>query len=129
MSEGRSTTGGPLERVQATAAAFFVLFSSVGLALSGLPLYYHFMGDRFGPRRIITAGILVAGVALVDLGNISTLGMLYFFYKFSYVCDGPLPNQILLSRGFDKSRGKALGVSVLGHRARRPGDGGVAETG
>ncbi len=73
--------------------------------------------DRFGPRRVMMAGILMAGGALVGLGWVSTLGMFYFFYFFNalgYVCGGPLPNQVLLSCWFDKSRGKAMGFAYLG---------------
>lgn len=73
--------------------------------------------DRFGPRHIMMAGILMAGVALVGLGRVSTLGMFYFFYLFNalgYVCGGPLPIQVLLSRWFQKSRGKAMGFAYLG---------------
>jgi sugar phosphate permease len=73
--------------------------------------------DRFGPRRLMMAGILMAGIALVGLGWASTLGMFYFFYLFNalgYVCGGPLPNQVLLTRWFDKSRGKAMGFAYLG---------------
>lgn len=73
--------------------------------------------DRFGPRRVMIAGILMAGGALVGLGWVSTLGMFYLFYFFNalgYVCGGPLPNQVLLSRWFDKSRGKAMGFAYLG---------------
>jgi len=75
------------------------------------------MVDRFGPRRLMIAGILMAGAALVGLGSISTLGMFYFFYMLNalgYVCGGPLPNQVLLSRWFEKSRGKAMGIAYLG---------------
>jgi sugar phosphate permease len=75
------------------------------------------MIDRFGPRRLMMAGVLMAGVALIGLGSISTLGMFYFFYMFNalgYVCGGPLPNQVLLSRWFQKSRGKAMGFAYLG---------------
>jgi sugar phosphate permease len=75
------------------------------------------MIDRFSPRRIMMAGILLAGIALVGLGSISTLGMFYFFYMLNalgYVLGGPLPNQVLLSRWFDKSRGKAMGFAYLG---------------
>ena len=75
------------------------------------------MVDRFGPRRIMMAGILLAGGALVGLGGISTLGMFYFFYLFNalgYVFGGPLPIQVLLTRRFDKSRGKAMGFAYLG---------------
>ncbi len=73
--------------------------------------------DRFGPRRLMLAGILMAGIALIGLGSISTLGLFYFFYLFNalgYVCGGPLPNQVLLSRWFDRSRGKAMGFAYLG---------------
>ena len=73
--------------------------------------------DRFGPRRVMMAGILMAGGALVGLGMVSTLSMFYLFYFFNalgYVCGGPLPNQVLLSRWFDKSRGKAMGFAYLG---------------
>jgi MFS family permease len=47
----------------------------------------------------------------------SALWMFYLFYLFNalgYVCGGPLPNQVLLSRWFDKARGKAMGFAYLG---------------
>jgi sugar phosphate permease len=73
--------------------------------------------DRFGPRRLMLAGILMAGGALIGLGAVSTLAFFYLFYLFNalgYVCGGPLPNQVLLSRWFDKNRGKAMGFAYLG---------------
>ncbi len=73
--------------------------------------------DRFGPRRLMLAGILMASGALVGLGTVSTLGFFYLFYVFNalgYVCGGPLPNQVLLSRWFDSNRGKAMGFAYLG---------------
>ncbi len=73
--------------------------------------------DRFGPRRMMIAGILMAGTALVGLSSIATVGFFYFFYLFNalgYVCGGPLPNQVLLSRWFGKGRGKAMGFAYLG---------------
>src|SRR6266851_2604747 len=39
--------------------------------------------DRFGPRRVMMAGILMAGGALIGLGWVSTLGMFYLFYFFN----------------------------------------------
>jgi MFS family permease len=137
-------------RLHVAVTAFLALFSIVGLALYGLPLYYDFMVqefgwsraqvtsgnalskllvgplfgflagwivDRFGPRRLMLAGILMAGGALVGLSAMSALWMFYFFYLFNalgYVCGGPLPNQVLLSRWFEKSRGKAMGFAYLG---------------
>src|SRR5204862_7788561 len=112
----RSTIGPLMKRpsigVQVTATAFAALFSVVGLALYGLPLYYDFMVrdfgwsrtmvtsgnalsklvvgplfgfaagwivDRFGPRRLMMAGILMAGGALIGLGAISAAWMFYLF--------------------------------------------------
>src|SRR5438874_13282473 len=54
--------------------------------------------DRFGPRRLMLAGILMAGGALVGLSAMSALWMFYLFYLFTalrYVCGGPLRNQVL----------------------------------
>lgn len=137
-------------RVQVAITSFVALFTIVGLALYGLPLYYDFMVrdfgwsrtqvtsgnalskllvgplfgfvagwfvDRFGPRRLMMAGILMAGVALIGLGRMTALWMFYFFYLLNalgYVCGGPLPNQVLLSRWFDAGRGKAMGFAYLG---------------
>lgn len=73
--------------------------------------------DRFGPKRLMIAGILMAGGALIGLGAVSTLSFFYFFYLFNalgYVCGGPLPNQVLLSRWFQKNRGKAMGFAYVG---------------
>jgi MFS family permease len=138
------------QQTQAAATSFLALFSIVGLALYGLPLYYDFMVrefgwsrtqvtsgnalskliigplfgflagwiiDRFGPRRIMLAGILMAGGALIGLGGMSALWMFYAFYLLNaigYVCGGPLPNQVLLSRWFKEGRGKAMGFAYLG---------------
>ena len=94
-----------------------------GNALSKLvvgPAFGFFAGwmvDRFGPRRLMVAGILMAGIALVGLGAIHTLAGFYFFYLFNAlgnVCGGPLPNQVLLSRWFTTTRGRAMGVAYLG---------------
>ena len=73
--------------------------------------------DRFGPRRLMMAGIVLAGGALVGLGAVSAASAFYFFYFFNalgYVCGGPLPSQVLLSRWFDRTRGRAMGIAYLG---------------
>ena len=94
-----------------------------GNALSKLvvgPLFGFAAGwfvDRFGPRRLMIVGILMAGTALVGLGSIHSLAGFYFFYLFNaigYVFGGPLPNQVLLSRWFNAARGRAMGFAYLG---------------
>src|SRR4029079_732474 len=73
--------------------------------------------DRFGPRRLMIAGILMMGGALVGLGTVTTLAGFYFFYFWNalgFLSAGPLPNQVLLSRWFDRNRGRAMGIAYLG---------------
>ncbi|HWP44745.1 MAG TPA: MFS transporter [Blastocatellia bacterium] len=139
-------------QVQVAATSFLALFSIVGIALYGLPLYYDFWEkdfgwsralitsgnalskiavavcfgfiagwviDRFGPRRLMMAGILIAGGALIVLSTVSVASLWIFYLAYmlnalGYVTAGPPPNQVLLSRWFDKSRGKAMGSAYLG---------------
>ena len=78
--------------------------------------------DRFGPRRLMMAGIVMAGGALVGLGAVSAAWAFYFFYFFNalgYVCGGPLPCQVLLSRWFDRDARPGDGDRVSRHRHRR----------
>jgi len=73
--------------------------------------------DRFGPRRLMLAGIVMGGIALIGLSMMTSLWQLYLFYMFNalgYMCGGPLPNQVLISRWFSTSRGKAMGFAYLG---------------
>jgi sugar phosphate permease len=73
--------------------------------------------DRFGPRRVMLAGIMMGGVALIGLSRVTSLWQYYFFYLFNalgYMCGGPLPNQVLISRWFTSARGKAMGIAYLG---------------
>ena len=73
--------------------------------------------DRFGVRRLMLAGIVMAGAAVVGLSTITTPTGFYVFYflnALGYVCGGPLPAQVLLTRWFDEGRGKAMGVAYLG---------------
>ena len=150
MTRSSATQPGTGAGIQVALTSFVVLFSIVGLALYGLPLYYDFfvrdfgwsrtqvtsgnalsklvvgplfgfvagwLVDRFGPRRLMLAGILMAGVALIGLGRMTALWMFYLFYLLNalgYVCGGPLPNQVLLSRWFEVARGRAMGFAYLG---------------
>jgi sugar phosphate permease len=73
--------------------------------------------DRFGARRLMLAGIVMAGLALVGLAGVTTLAGFYVFYflnALGYVCGGPLPCQMLLTRWFSDARGRAMGAAYLG---------------
>jgi len=85
-----------------------------------LPLFGFLAGwiiDRFGLRRLMIVGILLGAVSIIGLGQVDTLPLFYVCFIFNalgYVCAGPLPNQVLLSRWFKESRGKAMGFAYLG---------------
>lgn len=74
--------------------------------------------DRYGPRKLMITGALMAGMAVIGLsltgGSLSLFYMFYVFNALGYVCAGPLPCQVLISRWFDKNRGKAMGIAYLG---------------
>jgi len=73
--------------------------------------------DRYGPRKMMLAGSLMAGSAIIGLSFMDNLGMFYLFYilnSLGYVFGGPLPCQVLISRWFTKNRGKAMGIAYLG---------------
>jgi len=75
------------------------------------------MIDRYGPRRLMMLGAVFMGIAFVGLSYSSALWMFYLFYVFNalgYVVGGPIPCQVLISRRFDKNRGKAMGIAYLG---------------
>ena len=75
------------------------------------------MIDRYGPRKLMMTGALMAGVALIGLSFSDSLWTFYLFYIFNalgYVFGGPLPCQVLISRWFDNNRGKAMGIAYLG---------------
>jgi len=87
----------------------------------GVALVFGFLAgkmvDAFGPRRLMLFGILIAGGALYALSEVRGPALFYFAYflnALGYVCGGPLPNQVLLSRWFTKARGRAMGVAYLG---------------
>ncbi len=90
-------------------------FAKVAVGLLGF--FAGWLIDRFGPRRLMLAGILMGGIALVGLSTVTTLSQFYLFYVFNalgYMCAGPLPNQVLTARWFKKTRGKAMGFAYLG---------------
>jgi MFS family permease len=85
-------------------------------ALCAAPIGW--LTDRFGARRVILAGTAVFGSIL--LGNRFFSGSIARFYCFYVLLGlsvggiGPIPYGSLISRWFDKFRGFALGLTMLG---------------
>ena len=73
--------------------------------------------DRFGPKRILLFGLFAAGAAFAGYGFMSSLAvfyLLYFMQTAGYVTAGPIPNQVLISRWFDRWRGRAMALAYVG---------------
>lgn len=73
--------------------------------------------DKFGPKKLMIFGITICGVAVIGLSRMNSLFEFYAMYMLmalGYMCGGPLPNQVLTSRWFTTSRGKAMGIAYLG---------------
>jgi sugar phosphate permease len=73
--------------------------------------------DKFGPKKLMIFGILICGLSVMALGTMQTLWQFYLYYLLTalgYMCGGPLPNQVLTSRWFKASRGRAMGIAYLG---------------
>jgi MFS family permease len=94
--------------------------NAIGKLIVG-PLFGFVAGwmiDKYGPRRLMMTGALMMGTALIGLsycgGSLPLFYMFYIFNALGYVCGGPLPCQVLISRWFDKNRGKAMGIAYLG---------------
>lgn len=76
-----------------------------------------FIIERFGPRKLMLTGVTMVGLGVMGLGLMESLWqfyLCYFFIALGYICGGPLPNQVLISRWFNKARGKAMGIIYLG---------------
>ncbi len=76
-----------------------------------------FLIDRFGPKRILLFGLFSAAGAFLGYGFMTALWMfylLYFMQTAGYVTAGPIPNQVLISRWFDRWRGRAMGLAYVG---------------
>lgn len=73
--------------------------------------------DRYGSKRIMLAGIITAGLALLCFAWMRSLAQFYIFYflhTIGYACAGPVPNQVLISQWFNRLRGRAMGLAYLG---------------
>ncbi|HEX3118835.1 MAG TPA: MFS transporter, partial [Candidatus Acidoferrum sp.] len=88
------------------------LMQSIGAPLIGR------LVDRFGVRRVIVPSTVIFGLTLISFKYFSTsLWQLYaFFIVIGFIGTGaaPVPYGIVVSRWFDKRRGLALGLMMMG---------------
>jgi MFS family permease len=76
------------------------------------------LADRFGPRKVIIPGAIVFAVMLISYKFISTnLWQLYVAFAIAGMIGcaaAPVPYGKVVSNWFDKHRGLALGVTMIG---------------
>jgi len=73
--------------------------------------------DRYGSRKIMTAGALVMGCAFCLFGGIRSLWQLYALNVIAAIGIASvawIPNQTLISNWFDRIRGRAMGIALAG---------------
>jgi MFS family permease len=73
--------------------------------------------DRYGSRKVMTAGALVMAAAFALLGLVTSLWQLYALNltaALGMACVAWIPNQTLISNWFNRKRGLAMGIAVAG---------------
>jgi MFS family permease len=107
-----------MQEFHASRAAVSLAFTLKLLtaALCAAPIGW--LTDRFGPRRVILTGTAVFGSILlanrVFSGSIAQFYCFYAVLGLSVGCVGPIPYGSLISHWFDRFRGLALGLTMLG---------------
>jgi MFS family permease len=91
----------------------------LGFLFAGLPfgMLAGALIDRIGARGVILAGVgLVAGSLLLmsRMSRFWQFELLCIVEVIGYVFAGPIANQVLIARWFDRRRGQAMGYAYLG---------------
>lgn len=91
----------------------------LGFLFAGLPfgLLAGWLIDKVGAQPIILAGVAIVGTSLVLMGFINRFWqfeVLCITEVIGYVFAGPIGNQVLIARWFDRRRGQAMGYAYLG---------------
>lgn len=91
----------------------------LGFLLAGLPfgILAGTLIDRIGARVVILAGVGLAGLSLLLMGDMNRFWqfeILCIVEVIGYVLAGPIANQVLIARWFGRRRGRAMGYAYLG---------------
>ena len=91
----------------------------LGFLFAGLPfgLVAGALIDRVGARAVILAGVALVAGSLILMSRISAFWqfeLLCVVEVIGYVFAGPIANQVLVARWFQRRRGRAMGYAYLG---------------
>lgn len=91
----------------------------LGFLFAGLPfgVLAGTLIDRVGAQLVILGGVSLAGVSLLLMGFMNhfwQFEVLCILEVVGYVFAGPIANQVLIARWFDRRRGQAMGYAYLG---------------
>jgi MFS family permease len=100
---------------RAAISLAFTIHNLIGAACH--PLNGRFV-DRIGPRKVILTGTVMFGIVLLSSGligaRIAYLYLLFAALGFTNGIVSPVPYGAVISRWFDRRRGLALGLTLLG---------------
>ena len=91
----------------------------LGFLFAGLPfgIIAGALTDRVGARAVILAGVALVSGSLVLMSRITAFWqfeLLCIVEVIGYVFAGPIANQVLVARWFERRRGQAMGYAYLG---------------
>ncbi len=91
----------------------------LGFLFAGLPfgIIAGALIDRVGARAVILAGVALVAGSLVLMSRITAFWqfeLLCIVEVIGYVFAGPIANQVLVARWFERRRGQAMGYAYLG---------------
>lgn len=99
----RAATAGPF--------ALYMIISGLLSIVSGK------LSDRFGPRKVVSAGALILGAGYILTSQISGLWQLYLFYGVLIAAGSSamyVPPVTLIARWFSRRRGLMSGIGIAG---------------
>jgi MFS family permease len=91
----------------------------LGFLFAGLPfgILAGALIDRIGARAVILAGVGLVSASLILMSRMSRFWhfeLLCIIEVVGYVFAGPIANQVLIARWFERRRGQAMGYAYLG---------------